>query len=453
MPDVKLFPADRQRFWLLLPLSMYLLLSGLYMWAVPVGEAPDEPGHMRCIEQVAIENRLPQMVSTTDESIDWWLRENLLSDYMCYHMPAYYLLSGQIVRSISTVTGISPHFEYPPILADYAGEGPLFIHPPRESFGQLQQPLTLISLRILSILLGLTVLGSTFVVARRLFPEQLFIAVLAVTLIAGWPQFLFISRGITNDVLATAVAALILALLTNIGNPKRFFWLALLSSLALLTKLTVAFTVGIVLLVWLLEWIVYADKRRQYGQMLLIIGGVWLATGLLMRLNPTIWANLQFSFSDFTGGASGSTSPAYWQQVYLWTIRSGWAWFGWLSVAAPLAHAMVWWFSLEITAILGIYGILKRPLSPQTKLLLLTLAAWAAAILVSYIQVTANRWQPQFRFALAVLPVLTTLSAAGVLNWFRQRPRLQTGIVLAFAVLLMGYNLWLITAVVLPAYA
>lgn len=452
MPNVKLLPDGKATFLLLIPLGMYLLLSGLYMLAVPVGEAPDEPGHMRCIEQVAIENRLPQMTSTTDESIDWWLRENLFSDYMCYHMPAYYLLSGQVVRLMSTVTDAPLHFEYPPIRDDYPGEGALFVHQPNGRFGQLDQPLTLISLRIISILLGLTVLWSAFVVARRLFPEQLFIAVLAVTLIAGWPQFLFISRGITNDVLATAVAALILAILTNTGNPKRFFWLALLSSLALLTKLTVAFTVGIVLLIWLLEWIVYADKRRKYGQMLLIIGGVWLATGSLMRLDPTIWAHLQFSFSDFTGGASGSNSPAYWQQVYLWTIHSGWAWFGWLSVAAPLAHAMIWWFSLEITAILGIYGILKRPLSPQTKLLLLTLAAWVAAILISYIQVTANRWQPQFRFALAILPVLTTFAAGGMLNWFRQRPRLQTGIVLAFAVLLTGYNLWVITAVILPAY-
>lgn len=453
MPKANLLPSGKQIFLLLIPICMYVVLSGLYMMAIPVGEAPDEPGHMRCIEQVAVENHLPQMASTTDASIDWWLRENLLSDYMCYHMPAYYLFSGHVVRLVSSVTGTSPQFEYPPIIEDYPGEGPIFAHSPRGNFWQLDQPITLIGLRLISVLLGLTVLWSAFVVARRLFPEQLLIAILAVTLIAGWPQFLFISRGITNDVLATAVAALILAILTNNGHPKRFFWLAFLSSLALLTKLTVAFTAGIVLFVWLLEFIIYADKRRKYGQMLLIVGMVWLVTLLVVRSNPTIWSNLQFSFSDFTGNASGSNSPAYWQQVYLWTISSGWAWFGWLSVAAPLLHAMIWWFFLEITALLGVYGVLKRPLSTQTKILLLTLAAWAVAILVSYIRVTANRWQPQFRFALAILPVLTAFSAGGVLNWFRERPRLQTGIVLAFAALLIVYNLWLITAVILPAYA
>jgi hypothetical protein len=177
----------------------------------------------------------------------------------------------------------------------------------------------------MSILLGMVVLWSVYVVAQRVFPEQTLIPVFAVTLIAGWPQFLFISRSITNDVLATAVAALILAILTNIGQPKRFFWLGILTSLALLTKLTVVFTFGTVLFGWLLEFIVYSEKRWKYGKMLLIIGIIWLVTGLVMRLHPTIWTNVQFSLADFKGMASGSNTLAYWQQVYTWTISSGWA--------------------------------------------------------------------------------------------------------------------------------
>ena len=37
-----------------------------------------------------------------------------------------------------------------------------------------------------------------------------------------WPQFVFMSRALTNDVLATALAAVTLVLLVQVGSPQRF---------------------------------------------------------------------------------------------------------------------------------------------------------------------------------------------------------------------------------------
>ena len=81
------------------------------------------------------------------------------------------------------------------------------------------------------------------------------------------------------------------------------------------------------------------------------------------------------------------------------------------------------------------------------------LALWWLAVAFSYVRVTSNRWQPQFRFAFAIIPLLTTLTAGSTLLLplnERKRPWL---IIIPVALLLLVYNLWLIFALVLPAYA
>ena len=46
---------------------LYFAFSFAYMIVIPVGESPDEPGHMRCIEQVASDRHLPVMTTNVDE--------------------------------------------------------------------------------------------------------------------------------------------------------------------------------------------------------------------------------------------------------------------------------------------------------------------------------------------------------------------------------------------------
>ena len=67
------------------------------------------------------------------------------------------------------------------------------------------------------------------------------------TLVAGWPQFLFLSRAISNDGLALALGAVVLATLVADGRPRRFAWAALPAALAVLAKLSLLFAVGVVL--------------------------------------------------------------------------------------------------------------------------------------------------------------------------------------------------------------
>ncbi len=74
--------------WLLLaapPSILYLMLATLYFLAIPLGESPDEPGHIQCIQQVALYDRLP-IVDPKPQG-EWWKPGVTLSGRMCYHMP------------------------------------------------------------------------------------------------------------------------------------------------------------------------------------------------------------------------------------------------------------------------------------------------------------------------------------------------------------------------------
>ncbi|MFN2136700.1 MAG: hypothetical protein ACK2UK_12150, partial [Candidatus Promineifilaceae bacterium] len=60
--------------------------------------------------------------------------------------------------------------------------------------------------------------------------------------------------------------------------------------------------------------------------------------------------------------------------------------------------------------------------------------------------------QPQFRFMLAAVPLLTSWAAAGALYPLQKGPRRQWLMVMATTLVLVGYNIWLILTIVQPAY-
>ncbi|NKQ37159.1 MAG: hypothetical protein HF973_16280 [Chloroflexi bacterium] len=437
------------KYWVAIPVLLYFLFSFAYFIVIPVGESPDEPGHMRCIEQVAIERRLPVMETNIDKSIDWRERRNVISDYMCYHMPLYYVLSGQLVRLLTDDNNL--HYEYPAINPDYDEIPSMFIHQTRESIWEFEQPLAMLGLRVASMFLGLVVLGATYSVAGSVFSGQKVVALMAVTILALWPQFIFISRAITNDSLATALAVIVLVILLQIGHPNRFPIATLIASLAFLTKLSVAFALGVVFFIWLIEMLFWAKEKRPYWRALLMSGGILIALFLILRMNPVLWANWQYSTDSFSANRFEIWQPLYWQQVYTWTLNSGWAWFGWLSVRPSAIHAQIWWLAVQISVILGSYAAIKKANTKYKQMVLLICAIWAGAVILSYIRVTSNRWQPQFRFTFAILPVLTTFMAGGTITWLKKQS-LQKGALLIFTGVMAAYNVWLILSIIIPAY-
>jgi hypothetical protein len=77
---------------------------------------------------------------------------------------------------------------------------------------------------------------------------------------------------------------------------------------------------------------------------------------------------------------------------------------------------------------------------------------WVTAVVLSYLRININSLQPQFRFMLAAVPVLTSWAAAGILYWVRKERNLQWAIVGGIAAFLVGYNLWFVLTIVQQAY-
>ncbi len=434
---------------ILLPLALYVFLSVLYLLAIPVGESPDEPGHLQCIEQVAFFRRLP-ITEPVPEGDVWWSRGQILSGRMCYHLPLYYLVTGTILRSTALISNIDSAFEFPPTNEEFGAEPALFIHE-EPSLWQLPEPPTLVTLRVVSLLLGLVMVVGSFLLGLRLMPQEPSIAVLAGVLTAGWPQLAFMSRAITNDALATALAVVTLLVLASVGHPRRYITLAIISSLALLAKITVAFAIVAIIIVFVIEFATFKDPRSDYLKAILVASVIWLSTALLLFFHPLLNEHLTTSVSSFSG-ISTAFSVGYWRDFFVLTLSSGWARLGWMNLPAPLIHAYIWWALFALTAAAGLFLFWRKSKTDRQRVLLWICIIWVSVVALSYLRININRLQPQFRFMIAGVPVLTGWAATGTLYWVRREPKMQWAVVGGVAAFLAGYNVWFLLTVVQKAY-
>lgn len=174
---------------------------------------------------------------------------------------------------------------------------------------------------------------------------------------------------------------------------------------------------------------------------------VFATTALFVALEPIVRANLESSSRAFGGIAPAAVTFSYWVEVLRLTASSGWARFGWMNVPAPLWQAYLWWLLLLAGSAWALWNFRSEGRSLFVVALLLL---WAGAVTAAYLRINVNRFQPQFRFAFALLPVLATLTAAGYASWFGRRPVLTLALL---ALLLFSVNLWLVLRLILPAYS
>jgi 4-amino-4-deoxy-L-arabinose transferase-like glycosyltransferase len=440
-----------------LPYVLYGMLALLYLVIIPTGESPDEPGHLRCIEQVSVQERLP-FVDPPSRGEVWWHPEAILSGYICYHMPLYYIVAGGSQRAITAVTNESPAYHFPPHNYDFGPQINLFVHSERKATAwQIIDPWHILGLRLLSIILSGVVVWSAIQITHFLVPGQANTAVLAGLLVAGWPQFVYFSRSINNDILATALAVLILVGLLNIGKPRRYPLLALLSALALLTKLTTSFTIVAICMVWAVEAWQQRAKIRPYLYSLAISIAIWSTTTLLILLQPTLNQNLNYGLNYISWFPDRIKTAAYWLDVAEITLSSGWVRFAWMNLAAPMSHAYWAWSIVSVLVSSGIiYSLRKLRQAPTNHLYLQTfiLITWLAGGLASYIRINMTHFQPQFRFIFVLLPIIVAIAAIGLKQLTRrlpQRPASHT-IFLLISLIWLGYNTWVLVDLVVPTY-
>ncbi|NIV35643.1 MAG: DUF2142 domain-containing protein [Anaerolineae bacterium] len=436
-----------------LPVVLYVFLSTSYLFTIPTGESPDEPSHLQCIEQVTQHNRIPIIDPLPGGDI-WWARERIISGLVCAHMPLYYFLTGYTQRIVQRISGVPTHYEFPPNDPEWeTGQSKaMFTHPHRDSFLTLSEPASLLILRIESMLLGLVSVLGAYQITRRIAPNSSHAATIAMTLVAGWPQFLFMSRAISNDALAVALAVGVLIVLLEIGKPYRFVLASVLAALATLSKLTMVFSAGTIVLAFALEFAA-SRERSAYLRAGIVSVGVFGSLGALLFLQPTLLSHLEWSRATMAGINPAVCTVTYWLDVLHASVQSGWARFGWMNVLTPDVQAYTWWSAIVLTGAAGVYAGIHRSSSRKTRLAVIVACVWLLSFLLAYLRINMNRFQPQFRYIFPIAPVLAAFSATGLSVIGRPFERLKPVAVPVVAVFLLLANLWIIFNVVVPAYS
>jgi hypothetical protein len=451
------YPRDRwYRFFSGIVIVSYLTLALLYMLVIPAGESPDEPSHLQCIEQVSLRNRIP-VIDPRPQGTVWWARERIISGLVCFHMPLYYLLAGYTQKLVHLISAMPIHYEFPANnpLWETGASVAMFAQTPKTHPLAVHEPVTLTMLRVENILLGLMSIFVAGHVARRLAPGSPDAALIAMTLVAGWPQFLFMSRAINNDGLAVALSVGVLAVLVDVGKPRRYVMASVLAALAILTKLTMIFAIAAIALALVLE--IFMSRNESERRRLLWAGLVSAfilgLLGLLFWFQPTLHAHLRWSQDTMRSASPQAITFTYWLNVLKMTFQSGWGRFGWMNLATPDIQVTLWWAAMILTGIVGLASGLRHAANPTARLVTLIACVWVTCVLASYLRIQINRFQPQFRYALAAVPALAAFSGTGTVALLGDSQRLRRAAALIMLAILLAVNLWIVFGLVAPAYA
>jgi hypothetical protein len=432
--------------------AVYLLLTLFYLAMVPTGESPDEPGHLQCIEQVARDRRLPRIEPRPRG--EWWSRETIISGRMCYHMPLYYVTAGGLYWAVHKITGAPLHYEFPSYNPEWGNSPALFAHDSRLFLERPKvEPATVTMLRLFAICLGGIILWATYHATQLLFRGNRWPPLAAVALLAGWPQFLYMVRSISNDILASALAAIVLIVLLRSERPGRFVWAALLAVLAVLTKLNVTFLLAVVFLtLGYAYWHARPAERLDYRKATLLSFIPVALLVFVLAWVPPINTHFQLSRSSFLAVSPNAGTLTYWWDVLKLTLSSGYARFGWMNLPAPFWQATAWWGALLLFLVLGLRQLAQIKEHQVKKRLFFLVAVWFAGALFAYWQINVNRFQPQFRFLFPMLPLVAALAGAGFVK-LSSDLRIREPIAIAvLLLLLLGLNFWILYVVVYGGY-
>ena len=270
-------------YWLM-PLAFFLV--GLVYWyAVPNFEASDTVQHIGMIKWIAEHGALPL------QSAD---HENLYGQEAS-QPPLYYLLMAAVWNAFDTTDFEARYLRSPFTVVgvpSQLGNRNVVIYkqvyPPDLSGSSL----ALYVIRLLGLGMGAVTVGAVVQSARTVLPGKRGLALLAASLTAFNPQFLFISASVSNDNLVNMLTALMtwqmLLMLRDGFQKRRSLLLGMLFALAALTKLN-----GLVLglLVTLAGvWLMFRQGDRRgfaflVGAMLafgLVVAGWWYGRNLLL---------------------------------------------------------------------------------------------------------------------------------------------------------------------------
>ena len=415
-------------------LTIYIALASIYSVVNPLFESPDEVWHYEYVRWLVEGEGLPV---PEDVGHAPWHQEGS-------QPPLYYIAAAALTFWIPTdnapeVIRYNPHAAIGQ--PDAVGNKNMMLHGDADAWPWRGVALAAHIARFFSILIGAVTVAATYATSRVIFPERENAALLAMSIVAFNPQFLFLSAAVNNDNLVACFSAVAIwygarlikeTWTSPYGTPTNWqaaiFGLlaggAALSKLSgLLVSLFVALTFG------LIAW-----RRKSFPLLLrsgLISGGVmaavsgwWFVRNWLLFGDPlalsAMFAILPRRTSPPTLAELASRVEGVW--------RSVWAVFGWFNVGV---HPWLYTF-YSLLALLGIIGFLLGGLlyfvrkdqastvSPAERsaqaIQILLLVIWVSALVISLLRWAQMRY-PQGRLLFPALSAAAVIFAIGLTNW------------------------------------
>ncbi|MBN1460536.1 MAG: glycosyltransferase family 39 protein [Armatimonadetes bacterium] len=411
----------------------YLFIAASYATSIPLGKGPDETAHVRYIEFLAHEHRLPVFDAANPDP-----------NYEFHQPPLYYGLSVPVY-----------------LLAGGGDSG--------------QQ-----AVRFFTLLLSLALVYLTFHLARFLAEGLPWVAAAAAGVVAFLPMQLSVATTIGNDALTEVLAAGVLLLLVRYLQtadqhrtqesrdslrPTAMISVGILLGLGLLTK---SIAVLVFPVAWVAAWLAARGhsgyRWRQLGRDLVLTTGVALAiAGWWLVRNQVLYGDplAQRAFLDAFEGLRPSPQSfmkefqvpsvgSYVGQVMIWTMASATGVFGPVSGNRFAFFPYYIYFATGGLALTALFGFGRW--FDGAKLARGQRQAWALCglfgllLLASFIRFNFSFFQAQARYLFPALPVATAAFALGLQTLFP--PRWQTGMLVAVVSLIallafLGLHLWI----------
>jgi hypothetical protein len=310
-------------------LALYLALGLAYSLATPVGEGPDEPGHIAYVAFLLREHRLPRHGDAGPPL-----------EQQVKHPPLYYL-----ALAAATAGGRYDGLEWfaNPHCCNLEQPSPAVIrHPPADRIPYGPSYWTVRVARLVTLLFGLLAVLGTYAAARVAFPGRPERWVAAAGCVAFLPQFLFMQGVVNNDGLANALAALTLWAALRVAldgaTRRRLVVLGTLVGLALVTKLTTLAWAGVALAAGLIAaWRarsgrVVASAALWAGLPAALIAGPWFAWNLALNGDILGWGRFEGAAAEV---ARKVPLEQQWPDYLAIQWGSFWGSFGWVTVRMP----------------------------------------------------------------------------------------------------------------------
>ncbi len=449
---------------------LFTFLALLYTLTVPLFEGNDESWHYAYVRYIAENGALPRQ---PPDRYPHWARQEASQP------PLYYLLAAALTRPV-------PQDDLPAL---YGRENPFpavlpvgyrdnqnhYIHTDAERFPYRGAALAIRLARLLSILFGAGTVWGTYRLARKLFPEEEWVAAGAAMTVALIPGFLFTSGLVNNDALAACIATWALGVLPH-PTPAAFGGIpsplltegqkrgggrwrgkaGLLLGAAALTKLS-----GLLLWPFAALALAWEAGRRRDVRFLLRTGLV--VFGAALALCGWWYGRNWYLYGDPTGLAAmlplvGRREPGFGLADFfrteaglVWT--SYWAVFGWYNLAAPAwvyrVYGLLTALGLAGLVLFGARAVRRKDRGALGRVGYLAL--WALIVAVGLIRWTLTTGGSQGRLLYPAVGAHAVLLALGWAQLVPARARrwffpVLGGVLLALA-------LWMPFGVIRPAYA